>query len=116
MTTFKPVVVAAGIMHESNSFNSEPTAFEDFQFRPPETWHANNDEIAGFIDGAALNDLHLIPTIYASATPAGPVTAQAFDELTGRLIRAVRQVPHFDGILLALHGSMYTEAFPHADE
>src|ERR1700736_4824486 len=112
----KPVVVAAGIMHESNSFSSEPTRFDDFQFRAPEKWHANNDEVAGFLDGAASNSFELIPAMYAVATPAGPVAREAFEKLNERLIEAIRRVPQFDGILLALHGAMYTEAFPHADQ
>src|SRR5205085_11633107 len=119
----KPVVVAAAIMHESNSFNTQPTRLCDFEFRQGsdvsgtlERWRANNDEVAGFLDGAALNGFELIPAMYAVATPGGPVTSEAFEELNNQLRQAVRRVPEFDGILLALHGAMYTEAFPHADE
>lgn len=103
-------------MHESNSFNTELTRLCDFEFRAPESWHANDDEVAGFLDGAAMNDFELVPAIYAVATPGGPVTAEAFETLNDRLLQTIRQVRRFDGILLALHGAMYTETFPHADQ
>lgn len=119
----KPVVVAACIMHESNSFNAEPTRMSDFELRQGSTarstlekWQANNDEVAGFLDGAALYGFEFVPAMYAVATPGGPVTTEAFEELTNRLIDAIGQVPRSDGMLLALHGAMYTEAFPHADQ
>ncbi len=104
------------IMHESNSFNSEPTAFCDFLFRSGDDWGSGNSEVAGFIQTGRELGLHLIPTIYASATPKGPVTADAFDKLTALLIESIEKIDGLDGILLALHGAMYTEEHPQADE
>jgi microcystin degradation protein MlrC len=104
------------IMHESNSFNAEPTALCDFLFRPEDDWGSGNSEVAGFIQEGGRLGFHLIPTIYAGATPKGPVTSDAFEELTARLIEPVKKIEALDGILLALHGAMYTEEFPQADE
>jgi microcystin degradation protein MlrC len=118
-----PTVAIGSIMHESNSFNDEPTSLSDFHFREGADvhgtlidWSTGNSEVAGFVEEGIAAGFNLIPTIYASATPKGPVTAEAFEELTGRLIRAIGDVNGLDGILLALHGAMYTEAFPQADE
>jgi microcystin degradation protein MlrC len=104
------------IMHESNSFNAEPTALQDFLFRSQDDWSSGNSEVAGFMETGRQLEFQLIPTIYASATPKGPVTAGAFEELTTRLIEPIKKIEELDGIFLALHGAMYTEEFPQADE
>ncbi len=118
-----PRIAIGSIMHESNSFNSEPTGLADFLFREgPDAaatlrnWASGNSEVAGFIEEGGRLGLDLIPTIYASATPNGAVTPDAFEILTARLIQALRELQDLDGILLALHGAMYTEEFPQADE
>jgi microcystin degradation protein MlrC len=48
----------------------------------------------------------------AVATPSGPVEAGAFERLYQMLEDAL---PPADGLLLALHGAMFCEAFPDAD-
>jgi microcystin degradation protein MlrC len=116
-------VAIGSIMHESNSFNAEPTTLSDFRVRggqdTPTTlrdWADGNSEVAGFIEEGRRCGFDLVPTIYAAATPKGAVARGAFEELTARLIRSMRAAGELDGILLALHGAMYTEEFPHADE
>jgi len=110
-------------MHESNSFNTEPTGMSDFRMREGQDvratlhdWATDNSEVAGFVEEGRRSGFDLIPTIYAAAGPKGPVAPGAFEELTARLIRAMREAKGLDGILLAQHGAMYTEEFPHADE
>lgn len=118
-----PRVAIGSIMHESNSFNAEPTSLSDFRLRKePEVsatladWATGNSEVAGFIEQGVKAGFDLIPTIYAAATPKGAVTSDAFNELTGRLIQSMGDAKQLDGVLLALHGAMYTEEFPQADE
>jgi microcystin degradation protein MlrC len=110
-------------MHESNSFNPEATILTDFHFRQgsdrEETlrnWSAGDTEVVGILEESWWAGLHIVPTIYAAATPKGAVQAVTFEELCRRLLAALSQAGHLDGVLLALHGAMYTEAFPHADE
>src|SRR5215469_16121716 len=116
-------VAAASIMHESNSFSKEPTHLSDFTFRAGSdrystlcAWAANRNEVAGFLDGAAEKGFAILPIVYAVATPSGPVSAKAFEELAGMLIQGLRSASPFDGVLLALHGAMFSETYPHADE
>lgn len=111
-----PKIAIGSIMHESNSFNREPTGLSDFHLRegPLQNWASGNSEVAGFIQEGGRLGLDLIPTIYASANPKGPVTPEAFEALTTRLIEALPK--DLDAILLALHGAMYTEEFPQGDE
>ncbi len=116
-------IAIGSIMHESNSFNSEKTGLSDFHCRTGEDaaatfqeWAIGNSEVAGFIEEGERLGFDFVPAVYASATPKGPVTADAFEELTAQLVRPVRERKDLDGMLLALHGAMYTEEFPHADE
>jgi len=119
----KPRVAIGSIMHESNSFNAELTDLGQFRLRAGtdreatlRDWRTGNSEVAGFLEEAERRNFDLVPILYASATPNGPVTADAFETLTGQLIEGIRNVADLDGVLLALHGAMFTEEFPQADE
>ena len=118
-----PRIAIGAIMHESNSFNAEQTELCDFHFRQGldqaatlQDWATGNSEVAGFIEGGAKSGFELVPTIFAAASPKGPVAPEAFEELTARLIAHMSGSGQLDGIFLALHGAMYAEAFPQADE
>jgi microcystin degradation protein MlrC len=117
------VVAIASIMHESNSFNPEQTTLADFGFRQQPTvdatlkdWSTGDTEVAGMVDEIAHAGFEIVPIVYASATPKGPVQASAFEELCQTLLNGLSRIQRLDGVLLALHGAMYTEEFPHADE
>ena len=107
-------IAAGGILHESNSFNPDTTYLADFLLRE-QAWEAGSTEVAGFVEGAASCGLSVAPILYAEAAPKGPVEAEAFEYLTSRFITGIKSLPRCDGVLLALHGAMYTEEFPHAD-
>ena len=116
-------VAIGSIMHESNSFNMVPTELAAFHFREGQNggsalddWRTGNSEVAGFIEEGERCGFELLPTLYASATPSGPVTSHAFDALTNQLTELITRQRDLDGILLALHGAMFSEAFPQADE
>ncbi len=109
-------------MHESNSFNAGRTRLEDFRIRAGagdgalEQWTEGNTEVAGFIEEGRRLGFEFAPTIYAQATPAGPVASDTFEALTGRLLEGLRGTGSFDAVFLALHGAMYSERYAHADE
>ena len=123
MNAQHPVVAIGSIMHESNSFNPAKTRLADFHFRQEtdvdatlRNWSAGNTEVAGMLEEATRAGFQLRPAIYAAATPRGPVDAEAFEELCARLLTSFKNAMPLDGVLLALHGAMYAEKFPHADE
>src|SRR5579864_4511729 len=118
----RPRIAIGGIMHESDTFNPAKTGLSDFTRRrtePPEEalteWSKSNDELSGYIEGAHRFGLDLVPVLMASATPKGPVTDEALNTLTGELIAQLKAAGHLDGLLLALHGAMVVESYPHAD-
>ncbi|MCW5977668.1 MAG: M81 family metallopeptidase [Bryobacteraceae bacterium] len=118
----RPLIAIGGILHESNSFSTVKTRYEDFQRlygdrkeQALADWADNNDEVAGYIEGGRRLGLDLYPTLVAIAVPSGPVTNDALDRLTGELIQRLRLAPKLDGLLLALHGAMVNESHPHGD-
>ena len=115
-------IAIGGIMHESNTFSSVPTdkaAFESgrlvFGDDILDVWGEAHHEVGGFIEGASVYGYDLRPTLMASATPAGRVTDEAFNEIVTELIQRIQSVPNLDGILLALHGAMVVESYPDGD-
>jgi microcystin degradation protein MlrC len=119
MHTRNPRVAIAGILHESNTFFQRPTRLGDFDIQRGAgiaAVHANGaSEIAGFFEGAGRSGLDVFPAVVAWATPGGPVETRAFDALTAGLIETLKAEAGLDGLLLALHGAMVCDEFPHAD-
>src|SRR5207253_10419837 len=98
------------IMHESNTFVQTPTDLPAFSRRVRgekilALWGDTHHEMAGFIQAGGELGFDLRPTLMASATPGGPVTAEAFEALTGELLDALASGPKPDGMLLACHGA-----------
>ncbi len=112
-------IAIGGIMHESNTFSATPTDFNAFNYSVGEdvisVWKDTHHEIGGFIECIRDQNFIGIPTLMASATPAGPVTDAALDKLTDMLIQQLKTVQNLDGILLALHGAMVVDSYPDGD-
>ena len=112
-------IAIGGIMHESNTFSDTRTDYgafsQTFARYLINAWAETHHEMAGFIQGASQYDYTTYPTLMASATPAGPVTDDAFDRLTDMLIQHLKSIPECDGLLLALHGALVAESYPDGD-
>ena len=112
-------IAIGGIMHESNTFSDTRTDYgalsQTFARYLINAWGETHHEMAGFIQGASEYDYTAYPTLMASATPAGPVTDDAFDRLTNMLVQHLKSIPKYDGLLLALHGALVAESYPDGD-
>ena len=108
-----------GISHESNSFSSQPTTLERFRIERGQEMAARHtgsqSKIAGYLQGAEDFGYTAVPLFVANATPAGPLTAEAYEALVGKVLDAVKNAGHLDGLFLYLHGAMVSEAYPDAD-
>jgi microcystin degradation protein MlrC len=111
-----------GFQHESNSFmpaSTDRAVFEECRYDAGEAifenWRDSHHEIAGFIEGAAKFDYEPVPLLAAVAMPCGPLTAEAYEEITGEIIASIRAAEKLDGILLGLHGAMVAVKYPDAD-
>ncbi len=120
--THKPRIAIAGMLHESNTFSSEPTDIPAFQGHGMALGDAIFDEystaaheVGGFIEGGHKHGFELIPTAVGNATPSGTVTDRALDMVTAEILSRLEAAGPLDGILLALHGAMVVESFPDGD-
>lgn len=111
-------VLSAEFAHETNTFSTIPTGYGNFAAQDLYLDAASaiaargdsNTELAGFRDAARTHGWDLVHVLSAIAQPAGPVTRDAFDRLTGPIVAAAReQAGRLDGILLGLHGAMVTD-------
>ncbi len=117
-------VAVGGFKHESNSFNPAKTTLADYTIQeagkmkedPLDLWGRSNSDVSGFIAGGKQEGFELLPALVADATPKGPLTTETYDTITARLIAKFKSLGKIDGILLALHGAMVVEGYPHGDE
>lgn len=115
-------IAIGGLMHESNTFAGARTDSAAFEAGGLETgqgiarrWGKAHHEIGGFLSAAQSLGFEAVPALMGWATPAGPVTAEAFGELTGRLLAQLQAAGPVDAVLLALHGAMVADGTEDAD-
>ena len=115
-----PRVAIAGFQHESNSFAAFPTKYADFLRADSwpgltradaviETFAGLNIPIGGVI-AAAPPSWDLVPLLWASAEPAGPLEDEAFERITDMICDGLRAAGDLDGVYLDLHGAMMTQS------
>lgn len=110
-------VLTAEFQHESNTFSCRKTdlkAFRDRYWYEGEVAFAErgdaNTPLGGFLDIARRDGWTVIHPISTGATPAGPVTEDAYEHIAGVILAAITQNrDRIDGILLGLHGAMVAE-------
>lgn len=111
-------IAIAGFQHETNTFNPNLTAISEFERAdgwPPATRGQKisttfadlNIAIGGFITEGT--DFDLIPLLWCSAEPAGPVRTDAFDKYCDEICEGLKKHAPLDGVLLDLHGAMVVE-------
>lgn len=104
------------IFHETNTYSPFSTGVENFRKR----CYVNGDEviryyenthtvIGAYIETLRANAVEIIPAVAAMAEPSGIVEETAFEQMLQELL-APLACDKVDGVLLALHGAMVTEA------
>ena len=115
-----PRIAVGGIAHETNTFSPQRTTLDDFAGRAyllgEDLVRRNRgarNVLGGAIAEADARGALLLPTLFASAMPAGLVEGVAWDTLRRRLIDRLlarhRGPRPLDGVLLVLHGAMVAE-------
>lgn len=109
------IVVAAKIKHETNGFNRVPTTLDHFHTYELHAGQAvipyykgTRLEMGAFIAAAEQYGWTMEVPISAFANPSGVVADAAFETMCSMLLDGLRAQPHIDGVLLALHGAMFT--------
>ena len=115
-------IAVGGFMHESNTFADLPTdrrRFEEGSLTRGDAlaaaWRDAHHEVGGFFEAAAQSGFEAVPTFMAWATPAGPLDAATYAELSDRLLAALRAAGPVDAVVLALHGAMAVDGLDDAD-
>jgi microcystin degradation protein MlrC len=65
----------------------------------------------GIIEGCKRNGFELVPTVFASATPSGIVTKEAFDQILGDIVSGIKAAEPFDAVVMHLHGAGVSEEY-----
>ncbi len=106
-----------GMLHETNTFNPYLCRLEHFRQKALLFGHdiisvrrGTNTEIGGFIESLESHGIHIVPSAFAEALPAGVVTDDAVDTVLNAMLDTLDRTA-VDGILLSLHGAMVTERF-----
>jgi len=119
-------IAVGGFLHETNTFQPAFTTYSDFADaadRPPlvrgvdvlTRFEGLNASIAGSIAVLRQAGATLVPLPWASATPSGYVTRDAFERITKMILSDLRVALPVDAICLSLHGSMVTEHIEDAE-
>ena len=116
---FNMRIVTGTISHETNVLSTINTDLEEFRKRRLyygdelfEHFDGTRTPAGGIIEGCRQNGIELIPTVFASATPSGTITAEAFDKLLGDILDGIRDAGDFDAAVLHLHGAGVSEEYP----
>ncbi len=116
----EPRVAIGGIWHETNTFATGLTRYEDFESYQLarkdeliERYTGTNTELGGVIRGAT--DFDLQPTLFAAAVPSGTIEYQSFIQLLDELTGLLQEAMPLDAVVLALHGAAVVETIDDAD-
>ena len=113
-------IAIAGFLHETNTFVQRPTSLDEFL--TADAWPGlvqgkalldefsnANIAIAGFIKEATTCSHELLPLLWASANPSGPVAQSAYEKIWSMLAQDLKQAMPVDALFLDLHGAMVAE-------
>lgn len=106
----------AMLSHETNTFSNVPTDRAQFEARDlcyggeiVERYRGTGTCLGGMIAGAERLGATLVPSVAASASPAGLVTRDVYEHVKERMLADLRAAGRLDGVLLDLHGAMVPE-------
>ncbi|MFQ5774701.1 MAG: M81 family metallopeptidase [Kiloniellaceae bacterium] len=111
-------LLLATMKHETNTFSPIATdlrRFRDWALFEGEAVASacagTNQPLAAYLDLARAAGAEVVTPIAAEAMPSGPVRADAYAHITGRILEALSR-GRFDGAMLDLHGAMVAEGEP----
>lgn len=109
-------ILIGGFKHETNTFSVLPTDLDAYRarclYRGDEVlrvFRDTNSEIAGFLDVCAENAWTPVLSVVGDASPSGPVTEAAYDEIVAAFLEDATADGGVDAVLLELHGAMVAE-------
>jgi microcystin degradation protein MlrC len=115
-------IAIGGFQHETNTFAPSKADYAAFEAGGGWPGVQYGDSLFGAVEGAnipaagAIQALRakghaLAGTAWAAASPSAHVTADAFERITGELIKKLQNLKPVDGVYLDLHGAMVVETY-----
>jgi len=115
-------IAIGGFQHETNTFAPSPADYAAFeagggwpgvQYGEPlfAAVGGANIPAAGAIEALRAAGHQLVGTAWAAASPSANVTSDAYERITGELVRRLHEALPVDGVYLDLHGAMVTDRF-----
>jgi len=115
-------LAALGLHHESNTFSPLPADLDQFQRagiargqQIVDRYATSHATMGGFLEMGDVPGVEVVPLLFASLTPMGTITAEAFEQITTEMVRLLDEHGPWDGVLLAQHGAAVSEDHPDAD-
>lgn len=112
-------IITGTISHETNVYSTIKTDLNEFRKRKLlyredffKEFENTKSPAGGIIDGCKKYGYELIPTVYASATPSGKITSEAFDFILGGILDGIKEAGKIDAAVLHLHGAGVSESYP----
>ncbi len=113
-------VAVAGFVHETNTFSPHPATMDRFAeadgWPPlvtgselPPALAGSNLPATGFLEAARLDGAEVLPLLWCSAVPSGPVTREAYDAILAWMLERLQAAGPVDAVYLDLHGAMVAE-------
>ena len=114
-------IAIGGFQHETNTFAPSKATYAMFEQGGgwPGACYGNaiidavagaNIPLQGAIEELRKSNHTLIGTAFAAASPSAHVTDDAFERITGAILKAIDAAGKVDGVYLDLHGAMVTES------
>lgn len=113
-------VALGAIFTESNHLCGTLTALDSFTRtelrRGEELLAATGGVLGGALAHLRGRNVEIVPLLFASACPGGPLTADCYRTLKNDLLDRLRAVLPLDGVLMPLHGAAAVDGLGSLDE
>lgn len=117
-------IAVGGFEHETNTFAPVKADYEAFAVTKSFPPLCRGEDMLRRVRGLKLSaagaiatleaaGAEVVPLLWCMATPSAHVTEDAFERITGEMLRMIAEAGPLDGICLELHGAMVTE---HCDD
>ncbi|MDA1138000.1 MAG: M81 family metallopeptidase [Planctomycetota bacterium] len=106
-------IAVGGFFTECNCFGGVPIDLDRFRQQEyllgTEILGLRSGVVGGMLDLLDMNDDQIVPLLFTSSCPGGPMTSECYAAIKDELIERLSAVLPVDGILLPLHGSATVE-------
>lgn len=115
----RPRIAVGAVTAESNSLYPRAQPMVERTRSRDEWWDENvraSTIASGIIEASSKLGLDIHPILHAGASSLGYVERKSFETALDTLVQQLKTAqPKFDGVILALHGAMVVDGYPHGD-